>query len=285
MAAASARATKKLATCAGSRAMTLRNLRAATLMSIVTGGGLSRQFLREQAQKIKGKTQREGIDGCPSGAHAKPGQLAEALWQRKPFPRGKAWTCGRTGCLCGWTLCNGGWEFNVSRDWKIRRVRGDEGPRLRELRLRALAREPKAFGSTFEREEKFGPEVWDERANAAAAGLASLTVVAEHADRWVGMATGLAGHAEEHTPGPLLVGMFVDAGMRRRGIGDALVTSVKDWARSGGHNALNLWVVSLNAPAMALYRRCGFLPSGRARPLAHTPDLMELHMLVELAQT
>jgi GNAT superfamily N-acetyltransferase len=73
--------------------------------------------------------------------------------------------------------------------------------------------------------------------------------------------------------------------MRRRGIGDALVTSVKDWARSGGHNALNLWVVSLNAPAMALYRRCGFLPSGRARPLAHTPDLMELHMLVELAQT
>jgi hypothetical protein len=36
---------------------------------------------------------------------------------------------------------------------------------------------------------------------------------------------------------------------------------------------------------MALYRRCGFLPSGRARPLAHTPDLMELHMLVELAQT
>jgi len=66
--------------------MTLRNLRAATLMSIVTGGGLSRQFLREQAQKIKGKTQREGIDGCQSGAHAKPGQLAEALWQRKAVP-------------------------------------------------------------------------------------------------------------------------------------------------------------------------------------------------------
>ena len=173
----------------------------------------------------------------------------------------------------------------MSRDWKIRRVRGDEGLRLRELRLSALAHEPEAFGSTFAREEKFGPELWQERANTAAAGLASVTIVAEHAERWVGMATGLARHADEHTIGPLLVGMFVDANMRRRGIGDALVTSVKDWARSGGHDALNLWVVSRNTPAIALYRRCGFLPSGRARPLAHTPDLMELHMLVELAQT
>jgi GNAT superfamily N-acetyltransferase len=171
----------------------------------------------------------------------------------------------------------------VSRDWKVRRLRSDEGLRLRELRLTALARAPKAFGSTLEREERFAPQVWHERATAGAAGPGSITVVAERADRWLGMATGLVSHADEQTRGPILVGMFVDEGMRRCGIGKALVESVRSWARSGGHDALNLWVVSINTPALALYRRCGFVTTGRTRPVAHAPELMELHMLADLA--
>jgi GNAT superfamily N-acetyltransferase len=170
----------------------------------------------------------------------------------------------------------------VSRDWKVRRLRADEGPRLRQLRLTALARAPKAFGSTLEREQRFAPEVWRERASAGAAGQASITVIAECADRWVGMATGLVGHAEDETRGPILVGMFVDEAMRRCGIGEALVDSIKSWARSGGHGTLNLWVVSTNTPALALYRRCGFVATGRSRRVAHTPELMELHMLMDL---
>jgi GNAT superfamily N-acetyltransferase len=174
-------------------------------------------------------------------------------------------------------------RIDVSHDWKVRRLRGDEGHRLRELRLNALARAPKAFGSTLEREERFAREVWDGRAMAGAAGVASITVVAERADRLVGMATGLVGDAEEQTLGPILVGMFVEEGTRRRGIGEALVESVKSWARSGGHEVLNLWVVSVNTPAIALYRRCGFVASRRTRSLAHTPELMEIHMVVDLA--
>ena len=171
----------------------------------------------------------------------------------------------------------------MSRDWKVRRVTSDEGPRLRELRLEALARAPKAFGSTLAREQAFAPEVWVGRATAGAEGFTSITVVAERQDRLVGMATGLAAHAEEQSLGPILVGMFVDEEMRQRGIGEALVESVKRWARSGGNDALNLWVVSVNAPAIALYRRCGFVATGRSRPLGHTPDLVELHMVVDLA--
>jgi len=170
----------------------------------------------------------------------------------------------------------------VSHDWKVRRLRSDEGHRLRELRLTALARAPKAFGSTLEREESFAPEVWHERASAGAAGQTSITVVAECADRWVGMATGLVGHAEEQTLGPILVGMFVTEDMRRCGIGEALVESIKSWARAGGHDTLNLWVVSTNMPALTLYRRRGFLPSGRSRSVTHTPELVELHMRVDL---
>src|SRR5262245_55304453 len=58
----------------------------------------------------------------------------------------------------------------VSRDWIVRRVRLEEGLRLRELRLQALARAPQAFGSTLAREVAFALEVWHQRAADCAAG-------------------------------------------------------------------------------------------------------------------
>ena len=173
----------------------------------------------------------------------------------------------------------------MSRDWIVRRVRLEEGLRLRELRLRALARAPKVFGSTLAREATFTPAVWHQRAADGAAGLVSMTVVAEHGDRLVGMASGTSGlvsDAERQALGPILVGMFVDDDMRRLGIGEALVESVKTWARSHEHACLHLWVVSVNAPAIALYRRCGFHASGAERPVTHTPNLIELQMVARL---
>jgi GNAT superfamily N-acetyltransferase len=173
-------------------------------------------------------------------------------------------------------------ERNVSSDWIVRRLRPDEGLRLRELRLRALARAPKAFGSTLAREEAFAPEVWHQRAADGAAGLVSITIVAEHGDRLVGMASGLVSDGEMQAFGPILVGMFVDDDMRRRGIGEALVQSVKTWASWRGHACLQLWVVSVNAAAIALYHRCGFHASGTERAVAHTPGLIEWQLVARL---
>jgi GNAT superfamily N-acetyltransferase len=174
----------------------------------------------------------------------------------------------------------------VSPDWQVRRIRIGEGLCLRALRLRALAAAPAAFGSTLAREEKFAEEVWHTRAADAAVGSASVTIVAERADRWVGMASGLALAANEVTlKGPLLVGMFVEDAARRRGIGEALVDGVKSWAKSHAHRQIQLWVVSSNAPALALYRRCGFKANGITRAVSHTPTLSELQMLAALPPT
>ena len=174
-------------------------------------------------------------------------------------------------------------DRDVSRDWQVRRIKVDEGLRLRALRLQALADAPTAFGSTHAREEKFAEDVWHRRAADGAAGLASVTIVAEQADCLVGMASGLATDATEaNVIGPVLVGMFVDRRVRRLGIGEALIESVKTWARSRGHVSLHLWAVSSNAPALALYRRCGFRDNGVTRPLSHTPGLSELQMLLPL---
>jgi len=42
----------------------------------------------------------------------------------------------------------------------IRRIRADEGPLLRALRLRALAEAPMAYGSTLAREQDYADDLW-----------------------------------------------------------------------------------------------------------------------------
>ncbi len=54
----------------------------------------------------------------------------------------------------------------------------------------------------------------------------------------------------------------VDAGHRRRGIADALMTRVVADARDAGMEALTLEVRVSNRAALELYRRFGFAPSG-----------------------
>ena len=166
---------------------------------------------------------------------------------------------------------------------EIRRIRGDEGLRLRELRLHALADAPMAFASRLAREEAFSDDIWHERAAGGAAGEDRVTFIAEQDGRWVGLATGLtAGPDDPEKSEAMLVGMFVDAAARRRGLGVAPVESVVGWARAREARRLVLWVTSVNEPAIAFYGRCAFRPTGATRPVAHTSSLTELEMARDL---
>lgn len=167
---------------------------------------------------------------------------------------------------------------------EIRRIRVDEGLQLREFRLHALADAPMAFGYTLAREKAFADDIWHDRAARGAAGDDRVTFIAEQNGRWVGSATGLAARPDDSKNSePMLVGMFVDATARRRGVGVALVESVVGWARAGGAPRVVLWVTSGNERAIALYGRCDFRPTGATRSLAHTPSLIELEMARDLA--
>ena len=161
----------------------------------------------------------------------------------------------------------------------IRRIRPDEGLRLRALRLRALADAPWAFGSTLAREEAFTEAVWQERAVRGATGEHGVTYVAEEGDRWVGICDRPRGCGQACLE---VVGMFVEPVARGRGVGAALLESVASWARSRGAARLRLWVTSTNGAALRLYRRCGFTPTGKTKPLDHTPSISECEMVREL---
>jgi GNAT superfamily N-acetyltransferase len=108
-----------------------------------------------------------------------------------------------------------------------------------------------------------------------------VTVVAERAGEWTGIATGL-GDDPDGGEGPVLVGMFVAPEARRARVGTALVEAVCAWARTRGDRRLRLWVTATNDPAVALYRRCRFRPTGRSRPVGHTPSLTEIEMVLDL---
>jgi GNAT superfamily N-acetyltransferase len=161
----------------------------------------------------------------------------------------------------------------------VRRIRADEGLRLRALRLHALADAPTAFGSTLEREDALTDAVWVERATRGAAGEDRVTYVAEDGGRWVGIVSGLT---DDRGSGPSLVGMFVEASVRGRGVGAALVGAVAGWARTRGAARLYLWVTSTNVAALRLYHRCEFKPTGKQKPLDHTPSLSEVEMVRDL---
>ena len=162
----------------------------------------------------------------------------------------------------------------------VRRIQPDEGRRLRALRLRALADAPLAFGSTLAKEEAFADPVWHERAARCAAGETAVTYVAEDGDRWVGMVTGLMDEPDE--PRLEVVGMFVEPVARERGVGTALLDAVAGWARRRGAKRLHLWVTSTNDPAIRLYQRCGFRPTGKNKPFDRAPSLLECEMVKDL---
>jgi RimJ/RimL family protein N-acetyltransferase len=65
--------------------------------------------------------------------------------------------------------------------------------------------------------------------------------------------------------GPATIGMAVASGWRGRGVGTALMEACVDWAHEAGVHKLSLEVFPWNEPAIALYRKFGFVEEGRLR--------------------
>lgn len=164
---------------------------------------------------------------------------------------------------------------------EIRRVRPDEWQVLRSLRLRALADAPMAFGSTLAGEQRRPEAEWRARAERGAAGEDRATYIVERESRPVGMATGLL--VEDDPTSAMLVGVWIDPMVRGQGVGVALVETVMTWARGQGRRRLELWATESNAPAVRLYERMGFRPTGETEPLPHTPAVREMRMVRDLS--
>lgn len=152
----------------------------------------------------------------------------------------------------------------------------DDGPRLRDIRLRALTDAPASFASSHEREVAFPPETWAERLADPASGW----WVARTGD---GADVGLVCLRMEETGGHLL-SMWVAPEVRAARVGSRLVDAALAWARENGAERVRLWVVDGNEGARAFYARKGFVPSGRTGVLTREdgPDTPETEFVLSL---
>jgi RimJ/RimL family protein N-acetyltransferase len=163
----------------------------------------------------------------------------------------------------------------------VRRVRADEGPVLKTVRLAALADAPSAFGSSYAAEVEQPDEHWTWRAKHGAAGERSATFFAIADESVVGL---VAAHRPDAAgPAVELVSMWVTPTQRRAGIATELVEAVVRWAHETAATTVELWVTRDNDAAVGLYGAAGFRLTGDHQPLPSDPCKDELRMRRVLA--
>jgi ribosomal protein S18 acetylase RimI-like enzyme len=146
---------------------------------------------------------------------------------------------------------------------EVRTARPDEWRRVRDLRLRALADSPDAFGSTFERERAHAKREWLHWISGWERAVNRL-VVAVDGDEWIGIAVGSHTGDDERAH---LYAMWVDPRARRTGVGRRLVDAVLAWAGAEGATEIELGATATNRAAVEFYEGLGFADTGERRAL------------------
>ena len=165
---------------------------------------------------------------------------------------------------------------------RIAALSPSDAPAYRALMLEAYALEPDAFTSTPEERAALPLSWWEKRLGASddAAGFGAFdgeslvgSIVLERGER---TKTRHKGH---------IVGMYVKASHRGRGLGAKLFEAAMAAARGWKLRVVTLTVSEGNAAAIALYERCGFRAFGvEPQAIAVGPSYIgKVHMVCELA--
>jgi GNAT superfamily N-acetyltransferase len=129
---------------------------------------------------------------------------------------------------------------------------------------------PYAFGSTYEAEVNRTEERW----RSALGDRARF--VAESSREVIGT---VGAGASDVTGTAALTALWVAPAARGRGVGEALVNTVLEWAREAGYEHVMLWVVEGNSAAESLYRRTGFQRTGSVQMVRPGDPRIEYEMV------
>lgn len=150
----------------------------------------------------------------------------------------------------------------------------DDVSAVRAVRLAALLDAPEAFGATYAEARAFDDARWLAMVRDGNFFLALVD------DEAVAMASG--GHHDDFPGTCWLYGMYVAPAHRGRGVGEALVERVGQWAREDGASELFLHVAEPIARARAFYRRVGFVETGATHTMHRDASVRLLTMVRRL---
>ena len=161
--------------------------------------------------------------------------------------------------------------------YTVRRVRADEWPEIKALRLAALSDDaaPIAFLQNYEVVAAYPDELWQERvrnssldAGADAPGRQFVAVAPD--GTWVGSTLALVEQpgdvafdgAVPAEPGGHVVGVYVAPDHRGRNLPDRLLEAAAEWLRERGQTRMRLFVHVDNGRARRAYEKAGFVATG-----------------------
>ena len=159
---------------------------------------------------------------------------------------------------------------------QVRRIMESDLEAFRELRLRALATDPMAFGDTLEgaqRAEESGWRDWVRRSSSLDDAITFLASTSE------GPLVGMLGSVWKE--GVTWLGaMWVDPRFRGLGAGGLLLDSVLAWSDSiHAGSEVRLYVAPAQEAAIRLYRDRGFVTTGKDFHPDHAPRAVFHEML------
>jgi ribosomal protein S18 acetylase RimI-like enzyme len=147
-------------------------------------------------------------------------------------------------------------------DWRV----------LRDTIVRALDESPKAFLATADQVAAEPPRFWQHRLTSAS------WAVVQHGQQILGIAAAKPpGKTDDNAlPGRacFIESVWIHPDLRMQGVGQRLVTYLIEQQRQAGIQEFYLWVFDHNAPAIRLYDRMDFKPTGRPSELPETQFLL-----------
>jgi GNAT superfamily N-acetyltransferase len=177
---------------------------------------------------------------------------------------------------------------NRAEGVSVRRIKANEGPLLRRLRLASLADAPEAFGERLSHAEEQSNGAWAAFARAASRGDRRAWFIAELRDpgATTRVPVGLVQARRRPPDSCLLFSMWVDPAARGRGVGRALLDAVDTWGSGWGAREIVLWVFESNRSAIRLYETSGFehLTSGPDAEAGVAWQALAMRRLVEPAK-
>lgn len=126
------------------------------------------------------------------------------------------------------------------------------------FRLKALQKEPLAFGKSYEEAAGVGDEYWKERLIDGQTNQKNFYLFAKEGNQLIGM---IGVHSQDlircaHVAE--MVGMYVDDAFRGKGVGRMLVETLIEKLKQRGIEKVKLLVHTVQLPAIAFYESMGF---------------------------
>ncbi|MFI5781245.1 GNAT family N-acetyltransferase [Nocardia sp. NPDC051570] len=156
---------------------------------------------------------------------------------------------------------------------RVQQLTPDDWQILRDIRLRALAEAPSAFGATLTQARTRTEQQWRSRLTERAVFVATLD------DTAIGT---IAATADPDHDAAHLISTWVAPEARASGVADRLVRTAIAWATSTGYTSIRLEVSDGNIRAERLYRRHGFTRTGRHGIISPDDPRPEFEMTLTL---